>query len=62
MKNTFCREQLSKTGNLDSKFMLRQYKVDLMAMFMEIKSVNPKLRQSHIAEELAYSSSTLQRD
>ena len=32
-----------------------------MARFMEIKSINPKLKQSEIAKELAVSRSTLQR-
>ena len=40
---------------------MRQYKLDKMAKFMEIKSVNPKLKQSEIARELKISSSTLQR-
>ena len=32
-----------------------------MARFMEIISINPKLKQSEIADELGYSSSTLKR-
>ena len=32
-----------------------------MALFMELKSVNPKLKQKEIAKELGYSSSALQR-
>ena len=43
MKNTFCLEQISKTGNLDANLISRQNKLDLMARFMEIKSVNPRL-------------------
>ena len=46
MNNTFSLEQLSKTFSLDSYLILRQYKLDLMARFMEIKSMNPKLEQS----------------
>ena len=61
MKNTFLQEQISKICNLDSNLMLRQYKVDLMARFMELKSVNPKLNQNQIAKELGFSSITLQR-
>ena len=52
MKSTFSLEQLSKTGSLDSNLMLRQYKIDLMARFVKIKSINPKLKQSEIAREL----------
>ena len=32
-----------------------------MARFMEIKSLNPNLKQNQIAKELGFSSSTLQR-
>ena len=60
MKNTFYLEQISKTGNLDSNLISRQYKFDLMARFMEIKTVNAKLKQNQIAKELGYSTSTLQ--
>ena len=61
MNNTFCLEQISKTGNLDSNLILRHYKLDLMARFMEIKFLNPKLRQDQVAKDLGSSSSTLQR-
>ena len=40
---------------------MRQYKLDKMAKFMEIKSNNPKLKQSEIAGDLIISSFTLQR-
>ena len=42
MNDTFSLEQISKAGNFDSNVIFRQYKVDLMARFMEIKSLNPK--------------------
>ena len=58
--NTFSLEQISKTGNFDSNLIPRQYKLDLMVRFMEIKSVNPKLRQDQIAKKLACSDSILQ--
>ena len=61
MNNTFSLEQIYKTGNLDSNLILRQYKLDLMARFTEIKSVNPKLKQNQMAKELGCPSSTLQR-
>ena len=61
MKNTFSLEQIFKKGKLDSNLILRQKKPDSKARFMEIKSVNPKLRQDQIAKELGCSSSTLQR-
>ena len=45
MNNIFSLEQISKTGNLDANLILRQYKLDLMSRFMEMKSNNPKLTQ-----------------
>ena len=61
MKNTFCKEQRSKTGFLDGNLISRQYRLELMARFMEMKLVDPKLRQSEKAKELGMSSSTSQR-
>ena len=43
MNITFSLEQLSRTGNLDANSISRQYKLDSMARFMEIKTMNPKL-------------------
>ena len=61
MNTTFCLEQISQTVNLDSNLLLRQYKLDLMAMFMEIKAIYPKMEQDQTAKELECSNSTLQR-
>ena len=61
MKNTFSPEQKSRTGNLDASLIFHQHKLDLMARFMEIKSINPEMKQKKIAEALGYSSSTLER-
>ena len=61
MNNTFSLEQISKTGNLDANLILRQYKLDIMARFMETKSNNPKLTQKQIAKSLGYSDSTVKR-
>ena len=36
-------EQITKTGNLDATSISRQNKLDLMARFMEIRSVHPIL-------------------
>ena len=58
MNNTFCLKQISKTGNLDANLISRQYKIGVTARFMEIKSVNPRLRQHQIARELGCSGST----
>ena len=61
MNNTFSLQQASQTGNLDSNLITRHCKLDLVARFMEIKSLNPRVRQNQIAKELGCSSSTFQR-
>ena len=61
MNNSFSLEQIAKTGDLNADLVIRQYKLDKMAKFMEIKSINPNLKQSGIAKELAISTFTLQR-
>ena len=58
-KNIFSLQQTSQTGDLDSKLRSRQYKFDLVASFMEKKSINPKLKQSDSAKEIGCSSRTL---
>ena len=61
MSNSFSSQQLSRTGNFDSNLICRQNKLNLMAVFTRIKYENLKLKQSEIANQLSYSSSTLQR-
>ena len=61
MNNSFSLQQISRTGNLDPNLISRQYKLDLMSKFMCIKFENPKMKQSEIANQLSYSTSTLQR-
>ena len=41
MNNTASLGQVSKTSNLDSNLIDPQDKLDLMARFLEVKSVNP---------------------
>ena len=60
MNNSFSVQQISKTSNLDSNLVSRQYKLNLMAKFMQIKFDNPKMKQSEIVEQLIFSSSTLE--
>ena len=43
MNISFFLQQKSGTGNLDSKLMSRQYKLNLMAEFMRMKYENPKM-------------------
>ena len=59
--NTFSSQQISQTGNLDCSLITRLCKLDLMAKFMEIKSINRKLKQSQRAKDLGCSSSTLEQ-
>ena len=61
MNNSFSLQQISKTSNLDANLISRQYKLNLRVDFMQIKYKNPKLKQREIANQLGYSSSTLQR-
>ena len=60
MNNSFSLQQISKTGNLDFILISRQYKLNLMTKFMQIKSEKPKFKQFGIADQLSCSSSTLQ--
>ena len=61
MKNTFSQQQISGTSSLDANLLSRQYKINLMADFMRKIYEIPKLKQSEIAYQLSYTSSTLQR-
>ena len=61
MNNSFSLEQISKPGKLFSNSTACQYELFLMARFMEIKSVNPKMKQDQLAKEKNCSRSTLQR-
>ena len=61
MNKSFSLKQISRTGNLDSNLISRQRKLNLMADFMRVIYEKPKMKQSEIANQLGYSSSTLQR-
>ena len=61
MNNTYSLDQIQKTVYFFDVLLVRQYKLDKMAKIMEIKSIDPKLKQSEIAKNLAKSTSTLQR-
>ena len=61
MNNSFSLEQIAKTGYLNGDLIMRQNKLDILAKFMEIKSLNPKLKRSEVARELKILSSFLQR-
>ena len=61
MNNTYSLDIIQKAGVLNADLIMRQYKLDEMAKFLEIKSNNPRLKQSEIAKLLEFSSSTIQR-
>ena len=61
MNNSFCLQQISKRGNLDSNLISGQNDLNLIAKFMQIKIENPQSKQSEKADQLGDSSSTLQR-
>ena len=61
MNHIFSLEEIAKTGELNADLKNGQYKLDKMAEFMEIKSINAKSKQSEIAKEPAISTSTVQR-
>ena len=62
MNNTYSLDQKHrKTGDHNADLIMRQYKSESMAKFMEIKSVNPRLKQDQIAKELGCLSRTSQR-
>ena len=61
MNNSSSSQQIQKTNNVDANLISRQYKLNLMADFMQMKTENPELKQSQIANHISYSISTLQR-
>ena len=46
MNNSFSLHQLQKTSNLDANLISRQYKLNLIADFMQMKFENRKMKQS----------------
>ena len=51
MNNSFSVQQLSRTSNLDSNLIPRQYRLNLLADFRRVKYENPKMKQSKIANQ-----------
>ena len=50
MNSTFSVELISTTRNLDANIILLQDQLDFLAQFMEIKSINPKMKQKEMAK------------
>ena len=61
MNNSFSQQQKRGTSNLDPNLISPQFKLKLMAKFLEIKFENPKMKQSGTIDQLGCSNSTLQR-
>ena len=59
--NTPTLNEIDKTANMDPNLITKHYKLKLMNDFMNIKYLNPKLKQSEIASQLNMSTSTIQR-
>ena len=59
--NTPSLSEINKTANMDPNLITRHYRLKLMNDFMNIKYLNPKLKQSEIASQLDMSASTIQR-
>ena len=61
MNKTVDLKQIAKTGDVKADLIMKKCKLDEMAQFMEIKSINPKIKLSEIAREFKTSPSTLLR-
>ena len=61
MNNTFSLQQISRTGNFVSNIIPCKNILNLMAYFMRMKYESPKLKQSEIANQLGFLTTTLQR-
>ena len=59
--NKFTIDMAAKSENLISNSVLRLFKQNLMLKFMEINSIEPKLTQKQICNQLGYSDSTIRR-
>ena len=62
MNNSLSLQEISRTSNLDGNLISRQYKLNVMPDLRRIKYQKPKMKQSEVANQLGYSSSTFHRD
>ena len=51
MNNNPSLNEINKTANMDPNLITRHYRLKLMNDFMNIKYLNPKLKQSDISIE-----------
>ena len=61
MNNTPSLNEINKTANMDPNLLTRHYKLKIRNDFMNIKYLNPRLKQSEIPSQLDMSTSTKQR-
>ena len=61
MNNKFTIDQLSKSESIDPNSINRLYKINKMLDFMEIPSINPRMTQKQICNQLGTSDSTIKR-
>ena len=61
MNNTPSLNEINKSAKMDPNLLTRHYKLKIMNEFMNIKYLNPRLKQSEIASQLDMSASTIQR-
>ena len=59
--NTPSLNEINETANMDPNLITRHYRLKLMNDFMNIKYLNPKLKQAEIASQLNMSTSSIQR-
>ena len=59
--NTYSLSQKSRTANLDSNLITRQFKLDQMCKIMKTKSDNPKMTQKETCKEIGLSDRTVSR-
>ena len=59
--NTPSLNEINKTANMDVNSITKHYHLKLMNDFMNIKYLNPKLKQSEKASQLNMSTSTIKR-
>ena len=59
--NTPSLNEMNKSANINPNLITKHYKLKLMNDFMNIKYLNPKLKQSEIASQFDMSPSTIQR-
>ena len=62
MNNTFSLEQIAKTGDLNVELITRHYKLDKKAKLFEIKSINPKIKESQLAQNVTFYITAVKRN